>query len=204
MSKFARSDAGIHSEVGMVGPEGLFPLCGLLQVASYPHVVISQIGEVAGRRIRAREFHAIVDGCAEAEDLIRRYVYAFFTQVSSNIVTSEQGTVDRRIARWLLMCHDRIEGDSICITHETLAQMACAQRPTVTNTLKQMREEGLVEIARGMITILDRPRLFQLADGTYGPSEEYWRTHIGPFGKDMVKTDREAIDYLAPLRMRRG
>ena len=117
--------------------------------------------------------------------LMKRYVYAFFTQVASNILSTEQGKVERRIARWLLMCHDRIEGDHIAITHDTLAQMAFAQRPTVTNVLQQMREMEIIDLARGQITIIDRPLLNRLADGAYGLSEQYYREHIGPFGKSV-------------------
>ncbi|QNM82219.1 Crp/Fnr family transcriptional regulator [Sphingomonas sabuli] len=104
-SKFVRSEWGNYSEVGMVGPEGLFPICGLLEVPAAPHVVISQIGELRGRRIRTREFHSIINESSEACILVRKYIYAFLTQIASNIMAAEQDTVEKRIARWLLMCH---------------------------------------------------------------------------------------------------
>ena len=185
-SKLLRSDIGMYSEVGMVGREGMFPIAALLQVTAAPHIVISQVGQLSGRRVRTREFHAIIDECPEAKLLVRKYIYAFLTQISSNILTSEQDMVEKRLARWLLMCHDRIEGDVISITHETLAQMAFAQRPTVTNALNEMRARNLIDLSRGRIEILSRTGLHKLADGAYGFSEQYWRDQIGPFGKDAL------------------
>lgn len=183
-SKFLRSEMGIYSEIGMVGSEGMFPICGLLQVPSAAHVVISQVGDLVGRRIRSKEFHSIIGESPEAQLLVRKYTYAFMTQIASNILSTEQNQVDVRLARWLLMCHDRIPGDEIPMTHETLAQMAFAQRPTVTNILNDMRSSGLIDLSRGRITILSRSGLDRMADGAYGISERYWRAEIGPFGKD--------------------
>jgi CRP-like cAMP-binding protein len=183
-SKFLRSETGLYSEIGMVGREGMFPVCGLLRVAAAPHTVISQVGELRVRRIRAREFHAIISESPEAELFIRKYVYAFLTQVSSNILTSEQDLLEKRVARWLLMCHDRIDGDTIPITHEMLALMTSAQRPTVTNIVNDMRAAGMIDLARGRVQIKSRPQLHRCADGAYGLSEQYWRDHLGPFGRD--------------------
>ena len=182
-SKFLRSNSGLYSEVGMVGNEGMFPICGLLGVAAAPHMVIAQIGDLKGRRIRTREFHSIIAGSEIATTLIHKYVYAFVTQISSNILTSEQDMVEVRIARWLLMCHDRIVGNELPITHDTLAQMMYAQRPTVTNTLNELKQRGLIDLARGRIEIVSRKGLSLIADGSYGLSERYWRENIGPFGK---------------------
>lgn len=183
-SKFLKSESGLYSEIGMVGREGLFPICGLLRVAASPHIVISQVGELRVRRMRAREFHAIIADCPEADLLVRKYVYAFLTQIASNMLTSEQDFVEKRLARWLLTCHDRIDGDVIAITHETLAQMSFAQRPTVTNILNDMQAKGMINLGRGRIEIVSRPRLRRCADGAYGAPEQYWREHIGHFGRD--------------------
>lgn len=188
-SKLIRSEQGLLSEIGMVGPEGMFPIAALLQVPSACRLVVSQVGTLSGRRIRSREFHAIVGESAAARDLLQRYAYAFMMQVWSNMLTSEQDPVHKRLARWLLMCHDRIAGDDIAITHEMLAQIAFAQRPTVTNALNGLREDGIVGCARGLVRVLDRPALFRIADGAYGMSERYWNDHIGPFGKPVTRAE---------------
>ena len=85
----------------------------------------------------------------DARVLLRKYIYSFITQIASNIASSEQGMVSAKLARWLLMCHDRIDGDCIPITHDMLAQIIFAHRRTVSIALKMMRHQGLVDIARG-------------------------------------------------------
>lgn len=183
-SKFQSSPDGRFSEIGLVGSEGMFPLSALLNVPASPHIVVSQSGILTGNRLRAKDFHRIIKGSDEAKDLVNRYIYAFITQVASNISASDTSRIEARIARWLLMCHDRVEGDELVVTHETLGQMAFAHRPTVTNILKRLKEDAVITMARGRIVIRSRSGLSAIANGTYGISERFWREHIGPFGKD--------------------
>ena len=182
-SKFQISASGRTSEIGMVGREGMFPLSGLLQVQSAPHIVLAQIGPFQGCRLRTEDFHRLIEGSEQAQSIVCRYTYAFITQISSNILTSEQTDVAARVARWLLMSHDRIDGDVVAVTHETIAQMTFSHRPTVTNCLHAMREHGLIDLTRGHVTVWSRDGLREIADGAYGLSEQYYRENLGPFGK---------------------
>ena len=84
------------------------------------------------------------------------------------------------------MCHDRVDGDRITITHDALAQMTSSHRPTITNALASMKELDLIDTGRGCITVRSRRGLRKLAEGSYGLSERYWQEHIGPFGKDYL------------------
>ncbi len=69
-----------------------------------------------------------------------------------------------------------------------------SHRPTVTNTLNGMREEGLIAMERGAIVMVNRDGLRRMSDGYYGLSELYWQQHIGPFGKDrLVRRDSEMV-----------
>lgn len=192
-SKYQLSEHGRISEVGMVGKEGLFPTCALLNVPPAPHIVLSQVSELRLRRVRTKDFHRIVGESARARHVVQLFAYAFLTQVASNILSSEQSQVAVRTARWLLMCHDRVDGDVLEVTHDALAQIVFAYRPTVSKIVAAMVEEGLIERARGRIKILSREGLHAMADGSYGLSERYWQQYIGPFGKDqLVKHPREA------------
>ena len=130
VSKLQVSESGHLSEIGMVGNEGLFPLSGLLGVPAAPHIVVCQVVTVAGATTadeRLSPHSEQLRGCARA--LLRKYIYSFITQIASNIASSEQGMVSAKLARWLLMCHDRIDGDCIPITHDMLAQIIFAHRP---------------------------------------------------------------------------
>lgn len=183
-SKFQRSEIGRVCGVGMVGFEGLFPLSALLQVPAADRIVLAHVGHLSGRVLRTKDFHGIVSQSPEAWALVAKYVYAFTAQVNSNLMATEQDSIPARVARSLLMCHDRVDGDEIAITHDALAQLVFAHRPTITNVLHEMREERIIGMARGLITVRSRQRLWQIAGGSYGASEAYWNDHIGPFGKD--------------------
>lgn len=200
-SQFLVGQDGRISEVGMIGREGMFPMSALLYVPSAPKMVVAQVGTLRGWRIRAKDFHRILSASKESRVLVRKSGYAFVTQLASNILTVEQNSVAARLARWLLMCHDRIEGDSIMVTHDTLAQMAGAHRPTATNVLHQMRSDGMVDTSRGCVTICDRAALRVLADGSYGQSHEYWQQHIGRFGKDRPVGDSEDFREAATAKV---
>jgi len=185
-AKLLLSTGGKISEIGMVGYEGMFPLSALLDVPGVPGLVVSQLGRMTGRVLRTKDFQAIIRESAEASALIRRYVLADITQTASNLMASEQSSARVRIGRWLLMCHDRTVGDLLEVTHEVLAQMAFAHRPTVTNILHELRDRGMIEMHRGQVRILSRAGLNVIAEGAYGLSETYWRDHIVPFGKDVA------------------
>lgn len=182
-SQFLVGKDGRLSEIGMIGPEGLFPVSGLLDVPSTPKMVVAQVGTLRGWRIRAKDFHRILSISSEAQMLVRKAAYTFVTQLASNILSVEQNSVSARLARWLLMCHDRIEGDDLHVTHDVLGQMAGAHRPTVTNVLHDMRGNGSIELSRACIKICRRDQLRILAAGSYGQCEEYWQQNIGNFGK---------------------
>ena len=181
-SKFQIATGGKISEIGMVGPEGLFPLAGILDVPGAPHIVLAQIGTLIGRRVRTKDFQRIVGESPEARQLVLRYSYAFVTQICSNLLVSDQ-PVSVRLARWLLMCHDRSTGDNIEVTHDTLALMTISHRPTISHELQIMRDDGLIEMSRGRIDVRDRAGLLALSGGSYGATENNWRDNIGEFGK---------------------
>jgi CRP-like cAMP-binding protein len=185
-AKFLFSPGGKVSEIGMVGSEGMFPMSALLDVPAGPGIIVSQVGRMSGRVLRTKDFQAIIRESAEASALIRKYVFADLTQMASNLMASEQNSARVRIGRWLLMCHDRTRGDYLPITHDALAQMAFTHRPTVTNILHELRNEGMIEMQRGQVRILSRAGLNRVAEGSYGLSEKYWQDHIAQFGKGVA------------------
>ncbi|MBX9772948.1 MAG: helix-turn-helix domain-containing protein, partial [Xanthobacteraceae bacterium] len=84
--------------------------------------------------------------------------------------------LDQRLARWLLMAHDRIGNDVLPLTHEFLALMLAARRAGVTEALGALRNEGLIAYRRGIITVRDRKGMERRAGEAYGiPEAEYRR-----------------------------
>ena len=184
-SKFLHNSDGRVSEVGMVGREAMFPVSALLRVSGELRLVVAQVGPLAGRVIRTKDFHAIIQPSNEARELVNKYIYSFIIQVGTNLMTSEQNPVASRIARWLLMCHDRIDGDCIHLTHDALAEMSFAHRPTVTKVLRELRQQGLIGTSRAQVEVLSRAGLVGLANGSYGAAARYYDAHICAFGKGL-------------------
>jgi CRP-like cAMP-binding protein len=87
------------------------------------------------------------------------YQAAFIFQVSQSVACNGTHILEERCCRWLLMTHDRVEGNDIELTHEFLAAMLGVRRSSVTETLQALKLKGLIEYSRGKITVLDRQGL---------------------------------------------
>lgn len=128
----------------------------------------------------------IANGNTPLRDLMLRYVQSFMIQSAHSIVSNAHSRIDARLARWLVMCDDRIVGDEINLTHEFMAQMIAAQRTGVTEALHTIEDGGMIQSTRGLVVILDRAKLELLAGDAYGAPEKEYRRLIGPFGRERV------------------
>jgi CRP-like cAMP-binding protein len=95
------------------------------------------------------------------------YQTAFLTQVSYSVACNGLHSVQQRCCRWLLMTHDRVDGDEVPLTHEFLGIMLGVRRASVTEVLRPLNERGLLNNGRGSISILDRSGLEGLACECY-------------------------------------
>jgi len=175
-----------RAEVAVIGREGL---CGhpvLLQAERPAHDVIVQVDGTTATRIPAGVMAAAMDESATLRRTLLRYMQSLFVQVAANSIANLADRLDVRLARWLLMCHDRVEGDSIAITHEFTAIMIGGQRSAVTSALHVLEGERLIQATRGVIRIVDRSRLERLAGDGYGFAEGEYRRLVAPFGKSVV------------------
>lgn len=98
-------------------------------------------------------------------------VQAFYVQTSRTALANGRGKIEQRLARWLLMAHDRLDGDNLNLTHEFLAVMLGVQRPGVTVALNGLAVQELISIKRRLIKIQNRNGLVKLAKKIYGASE---------------------------------
>jgi CRP-like cAMP-binding protein len=93
-------------------------------------------------------------------------------------------SVDERLAKWLLMAHDRVIGDEFSLTHDYIAIMLAVRRPSVTTSLHVLEGNGFIRSERKLITIRNRAALEEFARDAYGrPEQEYRRL----FGDDGTK-----------------
>ena len=101
--------------------------------------------------------------------------YAFQTQVTQTALANGRSKIEERLARWLLMADDRIDGDELPLTHEFLSLMLGVQRSGVTLAVQALEQDGLIEARRGRISILNRAELEKKSNGTYTPQTDYAR-----------------------------
>ena len=166
-------------EVGMVGREGLVGTSVVLGAAQSPHHAFIQLAG-KGWRLESERLREAMESSATLHRLLLRYVHVFTVQMASTAYSNADYTVEERLARWLLMCHDRIEGDLIAITHEFLAVMLGVRRPGVTVATHVLEGEGMIRAKRGLITILNREKLQAKANGAYGVAEAEYERLLGP------------------------
>jgi CRP-like cAMP-binding protein len=159
-----------QSEVGLVGWEGMTGLPIALDVEP-PRW--SGFVQVAGDGVclGADSLRKLMLTSLTLRSKVLRYVHVFLLQTIHTALANAKARIDQRLARWLLMAHDRIPGDSLRLTHEFLALMLGVRRAGVTIALQQLESAGLIATARGAIVIVDRVGLERSAGGFYGAPE---------------------------------
>lgn len=160
-------------EVGLLGWDGLVGPSVVLGVLHTPHQSCMQV-EGFGHRIASAHVTRAIADSRSLHGLLLRYVQAFGIQVAATAASNGDSVIGQRHARWLLMCHDRVEGDELPLTHVFLSVMLAVRRAGVTEALHLLEGADIIEARRGVITILDRERLEETAGDSYGePESEY-------------------------------
>jgi len=175
-----------RTEVGIFGREGFSGTSLLLGTGTSPYETFIQIGDATALRIGAGQLLACARQSETLQTMLLRYVQTLLVQAAQGAVANAHHRIEARLARWLLMCHDRIDGDEIALTHEFMAMMIAAQRSGVTVTLHILEGSGMLASKRGRVIIKDRDKLEELAGDGYGEPEAEYRRLIGPFGHDAV------------------
>jgi CRP-like cAMP-binding protein len=159
-----------QTEVGLVGQDGMTGLAAILGADRSPHETLVQV-EGEGQCIAAHDLRRAMSESASLASCLMRYAHVFSIQVGQTALANARGRVEERLARWLLMAHDRIDGDNLVLTHEFLAVTLGVRRSGVTSALQRLAAHALISTARGRVTVLDRSRLEASANGLYGVPE---------------------------------
>ncbi len=174
---------GTRTEVALIGREGMTNSQLLLGCEHAPHEAVVQIGGGHSLRLAA---HVLRDFCVKhpaAHSLFLRFIHAVSVQTARTLASNLRDPVEKRLSRWLLMCHDRIDGDEIKLLHEHIGRMLGVRRATVTDGLHRLEGFRAIRSTRGLIVIRDRRLLEELAENSYGFAEKHYRKEIAPFGK---------------------
>ena len=151
-------DAGFTLEVGVIGNEGMVGTPVFLGSDRSPTKAIAQIPGAA-LRMEAEVFQREMRRLGPLHGLVQRYTQSMINQISQSIVCNRRHSVEKRMCRWLLMSHNRVEADEFPLTHEFLAQMLGVCRPTVTAVAGTLQKAGLINYHRGRITVINRKGL---------------------------------------------
>ncbi|MDB5647062.1 Crp/Fnr family transcriptional regulator [Methylobacterium sp.] len=174
-SEVATTPEGRRIEVCITGPEGLVGVPLLLDVDRTPHETFVQI-EGEALRVECDAFRSLIETRDSLRRVFAHYAYVAHLQTADTALSNGSHTLEERLARWLLMCHDRIEGDEFPVTHEFLSTMLGVRRPGVTTAIHNLEGGGAIKARRSHIQVLDREKLNAAAGDSYGvPEREYRR-----------------------------
>lgn len=165
---------GHQAEAGMFGWDGYVPTSAAAKVDYAQHNAMIQIAG-DGYRVSYADFHDLVDTNRNFAKVIARSIEAFAVQLSYTVASNAVHDVNERLARWLLMCHDRVQADELALTHESLSLMLAVRRPSVTTAIHVLEGNRFIKAERGHLTIRNRRALEEFAHDAYGRAEEEQR-----------------------------
>lgn len=174
-------------EAGIYGREGVSAIFLLLGSDRSPHDSFVQVDISTALRIDTDRYLDAIGRSDSLRMILLRYVQTFLVQSVQSVATNASQRVETRLARWLLMCHDRMDGDEIALTHEFMGMMISAERSGVTMTLHILEGAGMIASKRGRVIIRNREKLEELAGDSYGVPEAEYRHLIGPLGRSAAR-----------------
>lgn len=166
-----KSPSGKDIEVGLVGREGMTGTSIVLGADVSPLSVYIQL-EGMGYRIPADKLKTAMEASETLRQRLLLYVQSVIIQSATTTLINGRANAETRLARWLLMVHDRTNGNELHLTHEFISVMLAVRRPWVTETLHVLEGKGYIRSSRGKITILNRAGLIEDAGGFYGVAEQ--------------------------------
>jgi CRP-like cAMP-binding protein len=170
LSLVSQMEDGRGVEVATIGNEGMIGLPVFLQATvTSAHRAFSQIpGE--SFRMSAGRFSQFIASPYNGglNRVLHLYTQALMSMIARAVACNALHPIQQRACRWLLITHDRIEGDEFLLTQEFLGQMLGVTRPSVNEVARELQEAGAIDYTRGHITILNRAELESRSCQCYG------------------------------------
>jgi CRP-like cAMP-binding protein len=166
-------------EVALIGSEGLVGWPALVGCKHSPYHATVRGREGIVLKIGTSALVAIASVTPSLALVLSRFVNVISVQMAETIGAYAFHRIDMRIARWLLLRHDRLDGDEISVNHDEIADNLGTRRASITDCLHIIEGNGLVRCRRGRITVRDRTGLEALASGCYGAAESFYREISG-------------------------
>jgi len=163
-------------EAAVIGYDGMVGLPVALGNGIGPHEVIVQVAG-GGWRMGTDHFRELLPDCPVLREVLQRYALTFMNQTARSSACNRMNDINQRLARWLLLVHDRVPGDELGLTQEFLSEMLGVRRPSVSLAASTLQHAGLINYRWGRINVLDRRGLEQTACEDYRQTvDEYEMT----------------------------
>ena len=182
ISMIVELDGGRSVEVCSIGKEGAvggIVSCG--HAPAYSHAQVQIAGPAVAIPLDALE--ELKTSSPFLQNLFCRYADYLLAQVMQSVACNAFHSIESRSARWLLTAQDRVGGDRLALTQESLAGLLGVQRTTVNAVARQFQEQGLIAYRRGAIQVLDRRGLERQACECYAAVEGHFASVIGLKGE---------------------
>ena len=170
---------GTTVEVANVGSEGFVDAASILSLETSPYRMEPQT-EVLALRVPVKDLRLAFRERAGVCDLLMRFAGVVLACTGRSLACKVSHTVEQRLAKWLLMARDRIAGDELPFTHETLSDMLGVRRATVSEAAEGLKDRGLIDYHRGKIVITDRAGLEAAACADYEAFRVEYERLLGP------------------------
>ena len=157
---------GKSVEVGLIGKEGFVGLPVAFGFKTSPLRVVIQ-ADATAYRMDVATLRKLLPECPKLEKQIQRFAMVLAMQSTQLAACNRLHDVEERLARWLIMSHDRIGGDTLPLTQEFLAQMLGTRRSSVSVAASVLQKAGMITYTRGNVTILDKAKLTEAACDCY-------------------------------------
>jgi CRP-like cAMP-binding protein len=182
VSLIVHSPSGRSIEVASIGKEGA--VGGIVSCGSAPAFsqgVVQIAGRAASVPLPALQRAKVAS--PHLQQLFCRYSDALLAQVMQSVACNSFHPIEARAARWLLHAQDRVGGDRLALTQESLAGLLGVQRTTVNAVARMLQEQGLIAYRRGAIQVVDRDGLLRVGCECYGLVEAHFHAILGDDGR---------------------
>lgn len=166
------------AEAGMFGSEGFVPTSTIIGDDIVPYLIEMHVAG-HGYRVPIKAMRDVTAASSSLQVPFIKYMHVFATQVAFTALANARFRIEQRLARWILMCHDRVRSNDLDITHEYIATMLGTRRPSVTTALHVLEGNRLIRSNRGTISVINRSGLEEFAAGSYGIPEKEFERLIG-------------------------
>jgi CRP-like cAMP-binding protein len=158
---------GASAEIAVVGNEGVVGVALFMGGETTPNRAVVQSGGSA-YRLKSQILKEEFSQSGALQHLFLRYTQSLLTQMAQTAVCNRHHTVEQQLCRWLLMSLDRLPSNKLTMTQELISNMLGVRREGVTESAGRLQSQGVIQYSRGLITVLDRPKLEKICCECYG------------------------------------